>query len=472
MNLKTLIGIFLFIVILSIGCAGKRPCGKACESVESKEMEAQLIEEDQAGKPLLNQFVELIESKVEKDDKIINVMSLSAGGEYGAFGAGFMVGWYQSKQIPHFDIVTSVSTGSLLAPFVFLLSGNIDEEEKVQKTRNENEQGKEKKNKISRQDRIKSEIIDLLKRVYGRGLKDSDVVEGWWASNLFKKKAMYSREPLRKMLKDVLTDDILNEIANQYKKNRYLFVGAVNADTGKFSIIDLTGIAYKYKGERRQRLFIDAIMASSAVPVIFPAEFIDGEMYIDGGAREYVFFYGVQEVMDEAWKSVVKDTRELAEEPPKNTFYMVVHGDYTVREQCTSYSPLAIATRSMGIVIDQILRLSVFYNAYLANNPDNINDPWNIKVLTAMDHGCESILSEETALKNNDELFHPKFTKCLYDKGEKIGLEPELEPEPNKKWITDIKVLAKRIEEARKAKEGKYKSMIPNPPEDYGTCKP
>ena len=45
----------------------------------------------------------------------LNVLTISGGGQNGAFGAGFLIGWRESGRRPEFDIVTGVSTGALLA---------------------------------------------------------------------------------------------------------------------------------------------------------------------------------------------------------------------------------------------------------------------------------------------------------------------------------------------------------------------
>ena len=50
----------------------------------------------------------------------LNILELSGGGQNGAFGAGFLNGWRESGTRPQFDIVTGVSTGSLLATHAFL----------------------------------------------------------------------------------------------------------------------------------------------------------------------------------------------------------------------------------------------------------------------------------------------------------------------------------------------------------------
>ena len=56
---------------------------------------------------------------------VIDILIVSGGGDWGAFGAGFLKGWKKVPAqnplaMPHFDAVTGVSTGTLIAPFAFL----------------------------------------------------------------------------------------------------------------------------------------------------------------------------------------------------------------------------------------------------------------------------------------------------------------------------------------------------------------
>src|SRR5436189_6460757 len=53
-------------------------------------------------------------------DKPRNVLVLSSGAMNGAFPAGLLKGWTESGTRPHFDVVTGISTGALIAPFAFL----------------------------------------------------------------------------------------------------------------------------------------------------------------------------------------------------------------------------------------------------------------------------------------------------------------------------------------------------------------
>jgi hypothetical protein len=55
----------------------------------------------------------------------LELLSLSGGGENGAFGAGLLCGWSAQGTRPVFELVTGVSTGALIAPFAFLGSKQL-----------------------------------------------------------------------------------------------------------------------------------------------------------------------------------------------------------------------------------------------------------------------------------------------------------------------------------------------------------
>ena len=50
----------------------------------------------------------------------LNFLSISGGGDNGAFGAGLLNGWTAQGTRPNFDLVTGISTGALIAPFAFV----------------------------------------------------------------------------------------------------------------------------------------------------------------------------------------------------------------------------------------------------------------------------------------------------------------------------------------------------------------
>jgi len=425
--LKKLLFILILLFILNLSCSSKRPCGDVCnksgDTLNSTSNENQILEE-----AFIKHIKYKIQTKRLTDEPVKeNVISLSAGGQFGAYGAGFIIGWEKiSSQnlaaMPNFDVVTAVSTGALLAPFLFLLSGESE---------------------------YKPELINILKKIYGNGLNDSMVVSGGIINNLLNKKALYNRSPLRELLNREIRDEHLDEIGKQYEK-RFLLVGTASLDTGKFRIIDLTWVASKYKGEKRKKIFIDTIMASSAIPLIFPPVFIDGEMFIDGGAREHVIFEKLDDLIKQALlnKMNLFDTGEPEE--INKTFYILVHGDLAVKKQCTPFGVKDIGTRSMTIALDHLLLSSVFFNAYLAKSfviQENLVEGqyvlvsdkekrWNIKVKDVRNHGC-------TFDNSDNKIFNPKFTKCLYDKS--LGEGEALK----KVWITELDKIKDLLNENR-----------------------
>jgi len=62
----------------------------------------------------------VIRSLERKRGHALQLLSISGGGQNGAFGAGFLNGWRESGDRPEFDIVGGVSTGALLATHALL----------------------------------------------------------------------------------------------------------------------------------------------------------------------------------------------------------------------------------------------------------------------------------------------------------------------------------------------------------------
>ena len=68
----------------------------------------------------LRQLQEASKSDPTVSARNLHFLTVSGGGSNGAYGAGSLVGWTKSGKRPHFDLVTGISTGSLIAPFAFL----------------------------------------------------------------------------------------------------------------------------------------------------------------------------------------------------------------------------------------------------------------------------------------------------------------------------------------------------------------
>ncbi len=188
---------------------------------------------------------------------------VSGGGDNGAFGAGLLIGWTAPGNRPTFKIVTGVSTGALIAPFAFL-GPDYDENLRSVFT------------KVSAKDIF--EERGALAALYDDGMADT--------------------QPLWKLVEKHVNDKMLPAIAKEYQKGRLLFVLTTNLDARRAVIWNMGAIAASGH-PNALRLFRSILIASAAIPGMFPPVMIDvevgdqrfQEMHVDGGAMAQAFLY-------------------------------------------------------------------------------------------------------------------------------------------------------------------------------------
>jgi predicted acylesterase/phospholipase RssA len=194
---------------------------------------------------------------------IAEFLAISGGGDNGAFGAGLLVGWTEAGNRPQFKAVTGISTGALIAPFAFLGPAY-------------DQQLKEVYTKISSKDILKKR--NILSAI----LKD----------------AMADNSPLFDTMKKYINQEMLTAIAAEHEKGRMLLIGTTDLDARRGVIWNMGKIAAGGHPNALE-LFQRILLASSAIPGVFPPTLIDveaggktyQEMHVDGGAIAQVFVY-------------------------------------------------------------------------------------------------------------------------------------------------------------------------------------
>ncbi|MBL8631478.1 MAG: patatin-like phospholipase family protein [Rhodospirillaceae bacterium] len=196
-------------------------------------------------------------------DGQIVILALSGGGAYGAFGAGVISGWTDTGTRPQADVVTGVSTGALLSTFAFLGPAYDKNSEEVYAT-----------------------ITN--KKVYER----RDLLSIPFSPSFA------SQKPLRQMMEDLMTDEVLDKVAKERRdKGRRLLVASTDLDNGRVVVWDLTALANNTRPDRRT-MYVDALMASAAIPGFFEPVMISPEpdqpdkrtqMHVDGSMSASIF---------------------------------------------------------------------------------------------------------------------------------------------------------------------------------------
>lgn len=190
-------------------------------------------------------------------------LALSGGGDDGAFGAGLLNGWTATGTRPSFGVVTGVSTGALIAPFAFL----------------------------------GPDYDPVLKQVY-TGTRQSDIfVNRPWLAAI-NNDAMADTQPLWTLIGRYVDAAFLERVAAEYQKGRLLLIATTDIDARRPVLWDMGAIAASHAPAALD-LFRRIMLASAAIPGVFPPVLIDvevdgrahQEMHVDGGAAAQVFLY-------------------------------------------------------------------------------------------------------------------------------------------------------------------------------------
>ncbi len=292
----------------------------------------------------------------------ISFLAISGGGSDGAFGAGLLTGWTARGDRPEFDIVTGVSTGALTAPFAFL-GPRYDQALKDVYTNYSTDQ--------------------LLTKHPIRGLLGGD--------------ALASNAPLAGVIAKYVDENFLKEVAHEHARGRRLLIGTTNLDAQRPVIWDMGRIASS-GDPRALALFRNVLLASAAIPGLFPPVYIevraDGqprdEMHVDGGTTNQVFLLPNQiEAGSIDAKLGINPVRRL---------YIIRNGRVAPEFKAVKASTLAIAGRSISTLIktqgigdlyqmyDFARRNRVEYNlAFIPGDfPDTSTEAFDPKYMTGL----------------------------------------------------------------------------------------
>jgi hypothetical protein len=300
---------------------------------------------------------------------------LSTGGEDGAFGAGFMKGWTASGERPNFSVVTGVSTGALMATYVF--AGPKYDQELG-----------DNYNNITAAD------------VFELGMTPESLTDNW---------------PLADLITKRVTPQLLSDIAQEHKKGRRLFVATTSLDTGRQVVWNM-GLIAAYGTEQSQKLFRQILLASSALPAIFPPVYFDveadgkkfKEMHVDGGVNGPLFFGPEAYLNPDEYRRM-----------PATEVFAILNGtpnpDFAPPSRMTS----GILGRAFSIALKRGARIQIAL-AYQATQHNNI--PFH---LAMVDGGFTGV---------STGLFEKAYMQALYNygiaRGEKADRFKNLAPQP------------------------------------------
>lgn len=256
-------------------------------------------------------------------DGRFDLLALSGGGANGAFGAGIMSAWDDQ---PAFEVVTGVSTGALIAPFVFA-GRSFD---------------------------------PALTRAYTSGQTEG-LLKSRGLLALFLP-GVFNPAPLRDLVLDNVDDALLRAVAAEHARGRRLYVATTSLDTQTQIVWDMGALATQDDVQSRL-LFVNVLIASASIPGAFPPvpltyEHADrevSEVHVDGGT--------VANFLVAPEPLLLTDNLGSGGE---GRIWVLINGKPDPKFQVATLSPARIAARSFDTMMKAITRSDLASTAQFA----------------------------------------------------------------------------------------------------------
>lgn len=293
-------------------------------------------------------------------------LAISGGGADGAYGAGLLCGWTKAGTRPEFKVVTGISTGALTAPFAFL-GPKYDEK---------------------------------LRTVY-TSVTTKQIALARTPLAVFFDDALMDTKPLRVLMRSLVDEQMMKDIATEYNRGRFLLVATTDLDANRGVIWNVGAIAASGHPDALN-LIHSILIASAAIPAAFPPVMIDvevdgkkyQEMHVDGGTKAQLFLYPPSlEINKVAEAGGIRRERAA---------YLIRNSRLDPEWASVQRSTLTIAGRAISSLI-QTQGIGDLYRIYLVTRRDGV--AFNLSFIPT------------TFTEKPTQDFDPVYMKKLFDVG-------------------------------------------------------
>lgn len=255
----------------------------------------------------------------ETEPPTCDILVISGGGDYGAFGAGFLKGWGSVREggvpRPEFEVVSGVSTGALIAPFAYL---GTDEDY--------------------------DEVVELYSNPKDDWVRERGILFFLPANESFAEVPGLERE-----VRTAFGPERLARIAEESLRGRLLVVNTTDLDDGGARPFELSRIAADAARSGDPSTFHNLLLASSGIPGAFPPREIESGLYVDGGVTSNIL-YG----------SDLRRNRELRTlwteiapglPPLRVRYWVILNNSLNATPQTTQRTWVAVIERSVELAV-------------------------------------------------------------------------------------------------------------------------
>lgn len=313
----------------------------------------------------------------------IDILVISGGGDWGAFGAGVLKGWGRAPgptSRPTFDVVTGVSTGALIAPFAYL--GDNASIERV---------------------------VTLYRNPRSDWAKPRGTLYFWPTNPSF-----YALPGLEREVKKAVDMPTLQRLVDTSAQGRILLVNTTNVDFGDMHAWDIPAEAKRSLDSGDGGAHVRKILlASAGVPAAFPSRVIGDSLYVDGAITGNILYGG--RVRDDSSFWAFWQQRFPNDPVPTFRYWVIFNNQLRFPPQITQPRWPAIVSRAtimstQNATVNSIRHL--FALAEIAKLKRNANV--EVRVISVPD----------AWIPPNPRVFDKDVMNSLADLGEQLGADP------------------------------------------------
>jgi hypothetical protein len=313
----------------------------------------------------------------------VDILIISGGGDWGAFGAGVLKGWGRApaeSRRPEFDIVTGVSTGALIAPFAYL--GD-------------------------------DQSIERIVTLYRNPRKDWAKPRGalyFWPTN----PSFYALPGLEREVRQAVDVAMLQRIVAANASGRALIVNTTNVDLGDMHAWDIPAEARRSLDAGDGGAHVrKVLLASAGVPAAFPSRVIGESLYVDGAITGNILYGG--RTREEAsfwtrWKQQYPDAPT-----PTFRYWVIFNNQLRFPPQVTQPRWPAIVSRAT-VMATQTATVNAMRHLFAIAELARLKHDANIEV---------RVMSvPDDWVPPNPRVFDKQVMNDLADIGERMGADP------------------------------------------------
>jgi len=318
----------------------------------------------------------------------LDILMLSGGGSWGAFGAGFLNGWASlpashPQAMPRFDLVSGVSTGALMSSFALIGT---------------------------------PEYLTRLENVY-RSCSDE------WAPvrsmfSLASADSLLDTTVFDRTLRDQLDADMARDLIRiQDTEHRQAIVASSDIDLGRAVLWSLAEQARKGLAATPYDpdCLFRPLRASAAIPGAFSPVMVEGSLHVDGAVYGQIHVLSDMGVVDRivtGWRQKAGPQAPL----PKIRYWVILNNRLAVTGKTIQPHWGDCSLRSIELMLNAqvaapLNRLALFVDAMRLKHGMDAELRW------------VQIPPEWTSPPGVSD-FHPSVTNSLADLGRRMGAEP------------------------------------------------